>query len=60
MKGRKAYIRGNHDRVASGLDDANGFNQAAKAAALWTREHLSPPNRRYLRDLPSGRSSIAG
>lgn len=54
MKGRKLYIRGNHDRVASGLDDANGFNHAARAAALWTREHLSPPNRRFLRDLTVG------
>lgn len=54
LRGRKVYIRGNHDRVASGLDDANGFNQAAKAAALWTRDHLSPPNRRFLRDLNIG------
>jgi predicted phosphodiesterase len=54
IRARKAYIRGNHDRVAAGLDDANGFNQAAKAAALWTREHLSPPNRRFLRDLTIG------
>lgn len=54
IRGRKVYIRGNHDRVASGLDDASGFNHAAKAAALWTREHLSAPNRRFLRDLPVG------
>ncbi|HYI11678.1 MAG TPA: metallophosphoesterase family protein [Thermoanaerobaculia bacterium] len=54
VKGQKLYIRGNHDRVASGLDDANGFNHAAKAAALWTRVHLSPPNRRFLRDLAVG------
>lgn len=54
LHGRKVYIRGNHDRVASGLDDANGFNQAAKAAALWTRDHLSAPNRRFLRDLTVG------
>jgi predicted phosphodiesterase len=54
LRGRKVYIRGNHDRVASGLDDANGFNQAAKAAALWTRDHLSAPNRRFLRDLNVG------
>jgi predicted phosphodiesterase len=54
LRGRKVYIRGNHDRVASGLDDANGFNQAAKAAALWTRAHLSAPNRRFLRDLIVG------
>jgi predicted phosphodiesterase len=54
LRARKVYIRGNHDRVASGLDDANGFNQAAKAAALWTRDHLSAPNRRFLRDLRVG------
>ena len=54
MKGRKLYIRGNHDRVASGLDDASGFNHAARAAALWTRDHLSQPNRNFLRDLTVG------
>lgn len=54
LRGRKVYIRGNHDRVASGLDDADGFNQAAKLAALWTRDHLSAPNRRFLRDLTVG------
>lgn len=54
LKGRKVFIRGNHDRVASGLDDASGFNNAAKASALWTQKHLSPSTRRYLRDLTIG------
>jgi putative phosphoesterase len=54
VKARKVFIRGNHDRVASGLGDANGFNNAAKASALWTRDHLSAPNRRFLRDLTQG------
>jgi predicted phosphodiesterase len=54
MRGHKVYIRGNHDRVASGADDGSGFNHAAKAAALWTREKLSAPNRRFLRDLSLG------
>ncbi len=54
VKARKVFIRGNHDRVASGLGDANGFNNAAKASALWTRERLSAPNRRFLRDLTQG------
>jgi predicted phosphodiesterase len=54
LRGRKVYIRGNHDRVAAGLDDAEGFNNAAKAAALWTRDRLSAPNRRFLRDLTVG------
>jgi predicted phosphodiesterase len=60
LRGRKIYIRGNHDRVASGLDDANGFNHAAKAAALWTRDHLSPINRRFLRDLTVGPTLAGG
>ncbi|HVE70805.1 MAG TPA: metallophosphoesterase family protein [Thermoanaerobaculia bacterium] len=54
LRGRKVYIRGNHDRVAAGLDDAEGFNNAAKTAALWTRDKLSAPNRRFLRDLTVG------
>lgn len=54
LRTRKVFIRGNHDRVAAGLDDAEAFNHAAKAAALWTRERLSAPNRHFLRDLPIG------
>ncbi len=50
----KLYIRGNHDRVASGLDEGEAFNQVARDAAIWTRDHLSRPNRRFLRDLPHG------
>lgn len=54
LRARKVFIRGNHDRVAAGLDDAQGFNQAARVSALWTQEHLSPSNRRFLRDLTIG------
>jgi putative phosphoesterase len=54
LRARKVFIRGNHDRVACGIDEANGFNQAARASALWTRDHLSPVNRRFLRDLAAG------
>lgn len=54
MRGRKLYIRGNHDRTAAGLDDAEAFNQAARDAILWTRAHLSAPNRAFLRDLVQG------
>lgn len=52
----KLYVRGNHDRVAAGLDEATGFNHAARFAALWTRDHLSRPNRDFLRKLPVGPS----
>ncbi|HEX7152366.1 MAG TPA: metallophosphoesterase family protein [Thermoanaerobaculia bacterium] len=54
VRAKKVFIRGNHDRVAAGLDDGSGFNSAAKYAALWTRDHLSAPNRHFLRELPLG------
>jgi predicted phosphodiesterase len=54
LRAKKIYIRGNHDRVASGLDNADGFNNAAKVSALWTRDHLSPVNRSFLRELTVG------
>lgn len=49
-----AIIRGNHDKVASGLDDASDFNPVARAAALWTVETLTPANRAYLGGLAAG------
>jgi predicted phosphodiesterase len=51
---RKLYIRGNHDRVAAGIDTADGFNPPAKHAALWTRDHLSAVNERFLQKLAVG------
>ena len=33
-----AIVRGNHDKVAAGLDDADDFNPMARTAANWTRE----------------------
>ncbi len=54
LRGTKIYIRGNHDRVAAGMDDGSGFNPAAREAAVWTRSHLSKPNRRFLETLTVG------
>jgi predicted phosphodiesterase len=54
MRETKLYIRGNHDRVAAGIEDGIGFNNVAKHAALWTRDHLSAPNRNFLKNLPLG------
>jgi predicted phosphodiesterase len=54
VRAGKLYIRGNHDRVAAGIEDGLGFNHAAKHAALWTRDHLSAPNRHFLQELPCG------
>ena len=49
-----AIVRGNNDKVAAGLDDAEDFNPMAKSAAHWTRESLTPQTLQYLRDLPAG------
>ena len=51
---KKQFIRGNHDRVAAGLEEGAGFNPAAREAAVWTRDHLSGRNRRFLQELPVG------
>jgi predicted phosphodiesterase len=45
-------ILGNHDAVACGVEEPWGFNPVALAAAMWTREHLSEDNLKWLRDLP--------
>ena len=47
-------IRGNHDRVAAGLDEATQFNPHARLAAYWTRSVLPDEHRRYLENLPVG------
>lgn len=47
-------IRGNHDKAACGLTDLEDFNPVAGKALTWTRDHLSPTNVTYLRELPSG------
>src|SRR5512133_2958161 len=49
-----AIIRGNHDRVASGAEDAEGFNPIAQEAAEWTYRALTPENRAYLLSCPPG------
>jgi diadenosine tetraphosphatase ApaH/serine/threonine PP2A family protein phosphatase len=47
-------VRGNHDRVCSGLSSSQGFNPIAAEAAAWTRLHLRPDNREWLRAIPMG------
>jgi predicted phosphodiesterase len=49
-----AIVRGNHDKVAAGLDSADGFNQTAQRAAAWTRGALTAQNRAYLYGLEAG------
>jgi predicted phosphodiesterase len=49
-----AVIRGNHDRICAGLDGIDEFTPLAQISAAWTMEHLSAPDRNYLRELPRG------
>jgi predicted phosphodiesterase len=49
-----AMVRGNHDKVALGLDQADGFNAAARQAAQWTMDALTPEHRAWLAALPRG------
>lgn len=53
-------IRGNHDKVASGLEAGDNFNRAAMQSALWTRNKLTPENRSYLTRLPQGPLLVDG
>jgi predicted phosphodiesterase len=53
-----AVVRGNHDRVCSGLDTLDQFTDLAQASAIWTMEHLTPANRTYIRELPQGPSMV--
>jgi predicted phosphodiesterase len=53
-------IRGNHDKVCSGVEDGEMFNRVALQAAVWTREHLTPSNLRWLQSLPEGPAVVDG
>ena len=54
----KLFVRGNHDKAATGLMDISDFNPVAGLAALWTRDNLTPKNLEWLRALPHGPMQI--
>jgi predicted phosphodiesterase len=47
-------IRGNHDKVCSGIEDGAMFNRIALEAAMWTRRKLTRANLKWLKALPQG------
>ena len=47
-------IRGNHDKVAAGIEGPEHFNPVAAEAARWTYETLSDSNRTRVAELPVG------
>ena len=53
-------IRGNHDKVCSGIEDGEMFNRVALQAAMWTRQKLTPSNLRWLQSLPEGPVVVDG
>jgi predicted phosphodiesterase len=53
-------IRGNHDKVAAALDDAEGFNEAAKYSARWTFDTLTDEHKAHLAALSKGPVLVAG
>lgn len=51
-------IRGNHDKVAAGVESVEGFNQMARLAIAWTSAALTEDNREYLATLPQGPTDV--
>ena len=49
-----ALIRGNHDKVGSGVESPEGFNAVARNAIRWTYDTLTQENRDWLAALPAG------
>lgn len=49
-----AIVRGNHDKVATGLASVDTFNPVARQAILWTARTLTPGNHAWLAALPEG------
>lgn len=58
LPGKVHAVRGNHDKVAVGIDSGETFNQVALIAARWTADRLTPANARYVRELPRGPLSV--
>lgn len=59
-EGELVLLRGNHDKVIAGLEDASGFNDVARASVAWTRLQLDDEQLEFLRDLPVGPIELKG
>ena len=53
------FVRGNHDKAATGLLELNDFNPMAAAAAIWTRDQLTLEHFEWLHALPQGPLPLA-
>jgi len=50
----QVMIRGNHDKVCSGLEPPTHFNDAALRSVDWTQSTLTADETTFLRELPAG------
>ena len=53
-------IRGNHDKVCSGIEDGEMFNRVALQAAMWTRRSSRPRTCAGCSRLPEGPAVVDG
>jgi len=53
-----SFVRGNHDKVGSGVELPMEFNHLARRAIEWTRQELTPENRAWVAALPEGPMTI--
>jgi predicted phosphodiesterase len=56
----KIFVRGNHDKAATGLIELSDFNPLAAASAVWTRDQLTPEHHDWLHSLPQGPLALEG
>lgn len=49
-----AFVRGNHDKAVTGIDNVENFNPIAGLAAIWNRDQLTDGHLAWLRELPKG------
>ncbi len=56
----KVCLRGNHDKVAAGLESAEEFNAIAQIAADWTQRTLTGKNKEFLQSLSNGPIDVDG
>lgn len=54
------FVRGNHDKAATGLLALDDFNPLAATAALWTHDQLTPEHHEWLHSLPHGPVALEG
>ncbi len=56
----RIFVRGNHDKAATGLLALDDFNPMAAAAAMWTRDNLTTEHHEWLHALPQGPLELEG